>query len=200
MPEDSAPKIRTGGRPRSKSFLRISLENPYAQLGVSPTAPTDEITNRISTLLTEAKKRVRARASKSTDDPDEKEILRLQKIDEQIGDPKRRKAYDEKYPQNIMLTVQPIAAEQAWVRHRRAGLISEWLYDELGESSFLPTPRCLRLWTPSGLDQSTLDFLTRYVQAETTVHPSAAAPAAPLEEPESPNLSLKDLERFIKES
>lgn len=198
MPDDNSAKPRSGGRPRSKSFLRISLENPYAQLKVSPNAPTNEIANRISALTTEAKRRVRAKVSKSDVDPDEREILRLQKIDEQIGDPSRRKLYDEKHPQNIMLTVQPIVTEQSWTGHRKAGLISEWLHDELGETAFLPTPSCERLWVPAGMEPETLEFLTQYLREDSSAQQAPVVGTA-MEESAVPSLSLTDLERFIKE-
>ncbi len=183
MNDDSAAKPNVGGRPRSKSFLAISLENAYAQLGVSPLATSDEITNRINALLGDARRRVRAKASKPENDPDEQEILRLQKIDESIGDPKRRAAYDQKYPQNILLTVQPSSTETAWLRHRRAGLISEWIRETLGEDSWVPTPRCLRLWVPTRLDRSMLDSAV-----------GATQPTPPIEAA-SP-LSMQDLQRL----
>jgi hypothetical protein len=163
-----------GSRPSAKSFLEISGENPYAQLGVSPLAPTGEISTRINTLLAQARRKVLAKAAKSLDDPDEKELLRLQKIDQEIGEAKRRRTYDERNPQNILLTVQPSASEQAWLRFRRAGLISEWVHQTLsgdcgggyGEMAFLPTANCARLWAPSGLDEAVLTFLAEFEQAE----------------------------------
>lgn len=197
MPEDRPSKARVGSRPRSKAFLRISLENAYAELGVSPLASTDEIASRISALLAEARRKIRAKAAKLANDPDEEEILRLQKIDEQIGDPKRRKMYDEKYPQNILLTVQPSATEQAWLRHRKAGLISDWVYELLGETAFAPTPRCLRLWAPSGIDRPILDLLAEHSPTET----ASQTPTVPLpsEEPAVAHLDVDDLERLTKE-
>lgn len=198
MLDDRGAKPHFGNRPRAKAFLRISLENAYAQLGVSPLASTEEISNRISALLAEARRKVRAKASKSPDDPDEKEILRLQKIDEAIGDPKKRKLYDEKYPQNILLTVQPSAAEHVWLRHRKAGLISEWVYDMLGEAAFCPTPSCLRLWAPSGVDQLLLDFLAEHLRAE-MASGNASAGTRPVEESAMAHLSVDDLERLTKE-
>ena len=197
MPDDSKSRARGDRRPRSKAFLRISLENAYAELGVSPLASTEEIANRISGLLAEARRKVRAKASKSVNDPDEKEILRLQKIDEEIGDPKRRKIYDEKYPQNILLTVQPSDAEQAWLRHRKAGLISEWVYETLGETAFAPTANCLRLWAPSGVEQPILDFLAEHSTTNTTSPKQGVPP--PADELTIGHLNVRDLERLTKE-
>jgi hypothetical protein len=197
MAEDSPSKPRGGGRPRSKAFLRISLENAYEDLGVSPLTSNDEIAARIGALLAEAKRKVRAKATKSVDDPDEREILRLQKIDEEIGDPKRRKIYDEKYPQNILLTVQPSLAEQAWLRHRKAGLVSEWVYEMLGEAAFAPTPHCLSLWAPSGVERPILDFLAEH--SPTDMAPQAPAVPLPIEQQTARNLDVEDLDRLTKE-
>ena len=190
MSDDSA--ARTGGRPRSKALLSISLENAYAQLGVSPLASTDEIAERISDLLSQARKRVRAKASKAANDPDEAEILRLQKVDREIGEAKRRAAYDEQYPQNILLTVQPSLTEQSWQRHRRAGLVSEWLHDSLGETALVPSPRCLSYWAPAGVDPAVLEFLEKYAESASPA-PAAGTPAT---ESDRPQVSIADLERL----
>jgi hypothetical protein len=194
MPQDDL-RSRVGAPPRSKTMLGFSRENAYAQLGVSPLVPSEEISARISTLLAEARRRVRAKASKSANDTDEQEILRLQKIDEEIGDPKRRKAYDEKYPQNLLLTVQPSPAEEVWRRHRRAGLISRWVYESVGEASFVPTPTCARLWAPSGVDRAILDFLAGFQHSGST----SGSDILPLAEPSVRPLSPDELERILKE-
>ncbi len=190
MPQDDG--ARPSARPRSKAFLKIDLQNAYAQLGVSPLASPDEITDRINNLLGQARKRVRSKAAKDANDPDEAEILRLQKIDHEIGDAKRRIAYDERHPQNVLLTVQPGGTEQARLRYRRAGLISEWIYDLVGESTVTPTPRCLCYWAPKGIEPALLDFLTKYAEAPSEPGSAASPPAEGAE----PQLSIADLERF----
>jgi hypothetical protein len=194
----SRGKSAASSRPKSKSFLRLSLDNAYAQLGVSPLASTAEISARINTQLAQARRRILAKASHSSDDPDEKELLRLQKIDRQIGDAKRRKTYDEKFPQNILLTVQPSASEQAWTRHREAGLISEWIYEGLGEAGFLPTPRCLRLWAPAGLEQAMLDFLAQFQRTAGASEHSSMGDAK-TQETEPGQLTIHDLETMLNE-
>ena len=196
MAADDRTNSPLGGRPRSKSFLRLSLDNPYAELGVSPLATTEEIANRISELRAKAMRRSRATASRSTDDENEKEVLRLDKINDEIGDAKKRSRYDELFPQNILLTVQQSPAEQAWLRHRKAGLITEWLYDVLGEDAFLPTPRCVRLWAPSEVEPQVMDLLAPFAAEEPT------APSASTRRPAEGAVStpsVDDLERIIKE-
>src|ERR1700693_5411185 len=193
MPEDKLPGRGVGGRTRSKTFLRLDRKNAYAEIGISPLASTEEIEKRIGDLRGKAMKRVRSQASGSAED--ECEIERLDRVHEQIGDPRKRKSYDERYPQNILLTVQPSATEQVWLRHRRAGLISEWIYGVLGETAFVPTPACVRLWAPSGLDQAMIEFLEQYVDSG----PVAATPDIP-PEPLAEAPTMSDLDRFIKET
>jgi hypothetical protein len=177
MPED---KLRSGSRPRSKLFLSLDLKNAYTRLGVSPLAPDKEISDRIGKLRTAAVKRLRAKGNASVDDPDQQEAFRLDKIEEEIGDPRKRKAYDERHPQNILLTVQPSPTEQAWARHRKAGLISRWIQSELSEDALCPTPSCPRFWAPAGLDAELLSFLSAHAEAETgeTASPQKSQPSA----------------------
>jgi hypothetical protein len=151
MAEPKGAKTNTKKRPRSKRFLSMSQDNAYARLGVSPLASTDEIATLISKRRGEAMKRAKAQAQRGGEA--QEEILFLDRIHEEIGKPAARKNYDEKHPQNVLLTVQPSQAEQAWLPHRRAGLISEWLREELGEGEFVPSPNCLTLWAPGGLDE-----------------------------------------------
>ena len=189
-------------RPQSKAFLRINLDNAYAQLGVSPLAPTADISTLINKQLAQARRNILAKATRAADDPDEREQLRLQKIDGQIGDAKRRKVYDEANPQNILLTVQPSASERAWARYSKAGLMTEWLREEYdsaagarAEPPFLPTPNCLRLWAPAGIDDRILDFLADF----TVAAPAGDAPLPPgATAGVKSRLTIQDLEQVLE--
>jgi hypothetical protein len=176
-----AAKAHSGKRPRSKLFLSLDLKNAYARLGVSPLASDKEISDRIGKLRAAAVKRLKAKGNAAIDDPDRQEAFRLDKIEEEIGDPRKRKIYDERYPQNILLTVQPSPSEQAWARHRKAGLISKWVQNELGEDALCPTPSCLRLWAPSGLDAELISFLGEY-SAGDTPQPASTPPQLPADD------------------
>jgi hypothetical protein len=175
-------------RPRAKRFLSMSQDNSYAHLGVSPLASTEEIASLIAKLRGEAVRRIRRGAGK------EEEVLRLDRIHEEIGKPAARKKYDEKHPQNVLLTVQPSQAEQTWLPYRRSGLVSEWLYEELGEDEFVPTPRCLGLWAPGGLNEQLIAVLARFgvENAEGGVAPPPSGDGVPRVLP-------SDLERLLKE-
>jgi hypothetical protein len=177
-----AAKARAGKRPRSKLFLSLDLKNAYARLGVSPLASDKEISDRIGKLRASAVKRLKAKGNAAIDDPDQQEAFRLDKIEEEIGDPRKRKVYDERHPQNILLTVQPSPAEQAWARHRKAGLISNWVQNELGEDALCPTPSCLRLWAPSGLDPELISFLSAYDAGDAPRSASPQPPQTPADE------------------
>jgi len=190
-------------RPQSKRFLHISLDNAYAQLGVSPLAPTADISTLINKQLAQARRNVLAKANRAAGDPDEKEQLRLQRIDSQIGDAKRRKAYDEANPQNILLTVQPSASERAWTRSSKAGFISEWLREEYDRAvepgtqpPFLPTTNCFRLWAPAGVDEHTLKFLAHFMLAAPAEDRSSLTDAST---GSTNRLTLHDLEQALKE-
>src|SRR5262245_39778712 len=156
-------KARAGKRPRSNLFLNLDLKNAYARLGVSPLASDKEISDRIGNLRSAAVKRLKAKGNTAVDDPDQQEVLHLNKIEEEIGDPGKRRVYDERHPQNILLTVQTSPVERAWVRHRKAGLISNWVQGELGEAVLCPTPSSPRLWALSGLEAEVLEFLSAFV-------------------------------------
>lgn len=209
MPVDDAKKsslsgIAHGTRPNAKSFLQISGDNPYTKLGVSPLAPTAEISLRINTLLAEARRRILAKGAKVADDPDEKDLLMMQQIDKEIGDPKRRKQYDETHPQNILLTVQPSASEKAWQRYRRSALISEWIWESLraeapagyGEQAFVPTHNCLRLWAPSGIGTPEAEFLGAF-EAETASRKASTDASARMPEADPAKLTVSYLESII---
>jgi hypothetical protein len=192
MTESKSAKTNLNQRPRSKRFLRMSQDNAYAHLGVSPLASTEEIDALISKLRGEAVRRVRRGVG------EEEEVLRLQRIHEEIGKPAARKKYDEKHPQNVLLTVQPSQAEQAWLPYRRSGLISEWLYEELGQDEFLLSPRCLGLWSPGGLDEQLTAVLSRFVNEKGTGADASTDPSMPAEDEWLPVLP-SDLERLLKE-
>jgi hypothetical protein len=168
----------------------MSQDNSYAHLGVSPLASTEEIAALISKQRGEAMRRIRRGVGK------EEEVLRLDRINEEIGKPAARKRYDEQHPQNVLLTVQPSQAEQMWLPYRRAGLVSEWLYEELGEGEFVPTARCLGLWAPGGLDEELAAALSRFGGEKAAGGgPAAQQPAGD----GAPHVLQFDLERLLKE-
>ncbi|MEI9988459.1 MAG: hypothetical protein WDM86_00325 [Rhizomicrobium sp.] len=187
MANDPVVSSRVQSRPRPHLFLAISQDNPYAQLGVSPTAQTEEINALIDQRRGEANKRLKAKGGRVADDPDERLIRELDQIGELIGDDRRRAAYDAAHPQNVLLTVQPGSVEQTMRRHSRAGLVSEWLLETAGPDAMLPTPRCRRLWAPSGADPAILEILNALAQG------TAAASA-----PEDSRISLRDLDNVTK--
>jgi hypothetical protein len=184
---------RSRARPRSKSFLTLSLDNPYARLGVSPLAPTSEIADLIDQRRSEANRRLKAKPLRAKDDPDERLVLELDEISEAIGDDRRRERYDAQNPQNILLTVQPSASEQAWRRQGRAGLISDWINEVAADETLLPTPRCVKLWAPGGVEPALRALLAEFVR-ET---PSADARPA---EATAQILSVRDLDSLTKGS
>lgn len=157
---DRPPRARA--RPRGKSLLTLNLDNPYTRLGISPTASTREIAERIDARRGEANKRLKAKAAALPDDPDEAEILELDAIHHVIGDDRNRDKYDERHPQDSLLTVQPSGASRVWQRHGRAGLVSDWIAEISGDDALLPTPRCVRLWAPAGLEKELLELLAHF--------------------------------------
>jgi hypothetical protein len=196
MAESKGAKPGQKKRPRSKRFLSMSQDNSYAHLGVSPLASTEEIAALITKLRGEAMRRIKRGIGS------EEEVLRLDRIHEEIGIPAARKKYDEKHPQNVLLTVQPSQAEQTWLPHRRSGLISEWLYEELGEDEFIPTPRCLGLWNPGGLDEQLVALLARFGAENAEGGGAGASPQQQQQPPPgdgSQRVLPSDLERLLKE-
>lgn len=175
-----------GSRPRSRMFLSLDLKNAYARLGMSPLASDKDIADKIGKLRSAAVKRLKAKGNATIDDPDQQETFRLDKIEEEIGNGQKRNAYDERFPQNILLTVQPSPTEQAWARHRRAGLISLWVQGALADDALCPTPANLRLWSPGGVEAELLDFLSGYSEHDPAAAssrdtlPKAAEVAAPV--------------------
>lgn len=174
------------GRPQSKLFLTLNLDNPYAKLGVSPTAPTPEIADLIDQKRGEANRRLKGKPSHKPDDPDALLIIELDAIAAQIGDDRARSRYDELYPQNLLLTIQQSATERASRTHARAGLISSWLCEFADEDAMLPTPRCFKLWSPAPLDPGIRARLDAFAA------PSEDATAA--DHGEQRPLSLHDLD------
>jgi hypothetical protein len=141
----SAEQARAGARPRPRARVVIDPNNAYSRLGVSPLTPTDEIArilrDRRGALIREA--RARGEAGDETH-----EVAELQQIEDEIGNPRARAAYDMLHPQNELLTVQPAAAGAALDPRTRADLITAWLYDELGPDAALPHPGALAFWLP----------------------------------------------------
>ena len=190
MSDDRAHLPRSRSRPRAKSLLTLSLDNPYAKLGVSPLVPTSEIVDIIDRRRSKSNKRIKAKAARAPDDPDELMMLELDAIAELIGDDRRRSKYDERHPQNILLTVQQSAFERTWGRHGRAGLVSDWLYEFVGDEALLPTPRCLKLWAPSGIEPAVQKLLSEFG----LLQPERETPGE-----ESPGtLSMLDLDSLTK--
>jgi hypothetical protein len=176
----------------------MSQDNAYARLGVSPLASTEEIAARIAELRGKAMKLAKAKAVRSVG-TEEEEIFRLDRIDEEIGKPAARKKYDEKHPQNVLLTVQPSQAEQTWLPYRKAGLVSEWLYEELERDAFVPSLRCLELWAPGGLDEQLVAILSRFVSDKASDDGAVTQPPMPADEGLPSRVLSFDLERLLKE-
>jgi len=199
MAESKSTQSAFKSRPRSKSFLTVDRENAYLRLGVSPLASTDEIAARISERRSKAMKQAKAKAVRGVG-KEEEEIFDLDRIDEEIGKPAARKKYDEKHPQNVLLTVQPSPAEQAWLPYRKAGLVSEWLCEELGQDAFVPSLHCLGLWSPGGLNEQFGAFLTRFIREESPDTGAVKHASAAGDEGLLPRVSPSDLERLLKEN
>lgn len=196
MTEPKINKTTTKHRPRSKSFLSLDTKNAYTQLGVSPFESTDKIESIIEDLRGKAIRKAKAQATRNIDD--EAEIVRLDKLFELIGTVEKRKRYDEKHPQNIMLTLQPSSTEEAWLRHRFDGLISEWLLEELEPEAVVPSFNCLKFWAPQNLEENLLVFLAQFINVESPA--DAQADVSYFGEGDSEVvLSLKDLEKLIEE-
>jgi hypothetical protein len=134
-----------GRRPRSKTLVRIDLENAYARLGVSPLMSAESIKELINTKRREMMRRRRARGEQRFGE-EEAEMTRLQQIEDEIGTPKARARYDQANPQNELLTIQPCPRDVRFEPSRRAGLATAWLVEELGREVVLPSPDCLAFW------------------------------------------------------
>jgi|GEM_PF-3173901 len=145
-------------RPQPNSRVLIDPNNAYDRLGVSPLDDTEEIGTIIRQRRNEIKTRRGARGDQRFG-KEEEELTELQRIEDEIGVPKKRLAYDLANPQNELLTVQPSPDDQYLAPKRRAALVSAWLVEELGDSVLLPSADCLGLWAPGGVDAELLQAL-----------------------------------------
>jgi hypothetical protein len=152
-------------RPRPKARLAIDPDNAYARLGASPLATTDEIKKLLSDKRGQAMAARRARGQQAFGD-EEAEIIALQEIEQLIGTPAARAAYDREHPQNALLTVQPASRDKAFEPPRVAALVTTWLLDELGPDALLLHPDAYWLWLPGGLDPELAAQLTPFASAE----------------------------------
>lgn len=133
-------------RPRPLSPLTVDLDNAYARAGVSPTLSTEEISRR----LREKHRKLQAEAKRSGgDEALTAQLSDLSALIDQIGDPRRRAAYDAAHPENELLTVQAPRRDALAGPAERAAFVSTWLLEEAAEGELVPHPRCLALWCPA---------------------------------------------------
>lgn len=155
----SAPRL---ARPRPRARVLIDPSNAYARLGVSPL----ETTEGIKALILKKRNEVVARRNFRADQQfgkEEQEIGELDRIEKEIGTPRARAAYDLEHPQNELLTVQP--SRSSLLRGgNRASLVSAWLASELGREAFVPSPDCLSLWAPGGVDAALLRAVEAFAE------------------------------------
>jgi len=184
---DSTPS----GRPRSKSLVRVDLENAYAKLGVSPLMTTEEI-KRVAEQKRRELMRKRRTRSHQQFGAEEAEITELQQIEDLIGTPRARENYNQANPQNELLTVQPAPNDRWLDPRRRDGLITAWLVEELGQAVMLPSPESLALWAPNGTSPELAALLQMFATA-----PPSGSDATPDGNAETPSLlTLADLGRL----
>ncbi len=148
-------------RPRPKARIVLDLDNPYARLGVSPLAGIDEI----KTVASDQRGRwmAKLRSEGAAGSPEiEAKIIEIQDIEEQIGSPAGRAAYDREHPQNVLLTVQQGVRDRGFGPAGAAALITAWLAEELGPEARLVHPDALWLWLPTGGDPGVMDELARF--------------------------------------
>jgi hypothetical protein len=148
-------------RPKPYTFIQYDPNNYYAQLGVSPLTSTQEIGELITRKRNEAL-RVRGSQVQQKFGESDEAAIKFQEIDKAVGSPKKRELYDRLNPQNELLTVQPGFYDRWFNPHYRMELISAWLLEELGSERFLPSPECLPLWAPNGIDPELLTFLAQF--------------------------------------
>lgn len=134
-----------GGRPKPNSFVQVDLENAYARLGVSPLDSTANIKHAINQRLKSLRARLRRRSEQKFSEIED-EITEIQAIEARIASPKARERYDQEFPQNELLTVQPVPHDRYADPVFRSGIITAWLLEELGSRSILPTPESLHFW------------------------------------------------------
>jgi hypothetical protein len=156
-------------RPKPYTFVQYDPNNYYAQLGVSPLTSTQEIGEIITRKRNEALRSRGSQTQQKFGESDEAAI-KFQEIDKAIGSPKKRELYDRLHPQNELLTVQPGFYDRWFDPQYRIELISAWLLEELGPERFLPTPECLHLWAPHGVDPELLAFLAQF-EADSPLEP-----------------------------
>lgn len=175
-----ASRFRATSRPFPRARLVIDPNNAYARLGVSPLASTDEIKSFINDRRSQALARRRSQGREAFGEEDA-EITRLQEIEEEIGTARARTAYDQEYPQNELLTVQPSPRDRWLEPRRRAQLAAAWLREELGDQALLISPDSPELWLPRGLAAELEAALVAHVHSPTSPGPGGEArPAAPL--------------------
>jgi hypothetical protein len=148
-------------RPKSKSLVRLDLYNAYARLGASPLLSTEEIKALVQRKRKELMRKRRTRGQQQFGE-EEAEITELQEIENEIGTPKARACYDRENPQNELLTIQPSPHDRWLDPKHRARLVTAWLVEELGRDALLPSPDCLPLWAPGGIDDDLAVFLAEF--------------------------------------
>lgn len=164
------------GRPRPRALVRIDPENPYARIGVTPTASLDEIKK----VLDEKRGEAVARARQSGDTKGV-EMMRLQELATVIGNPTRREAYDRMHPWNELLTVQLPPAARALETPYRAALVTAALIEDLGPEPLLPSAHSLALWAPTGCSEELLRVVMEHRTDETAADQTPATdPAFPV--------------------
>lgn len=148
-------------RPRPSARIAIDIENPYARLGVSPLAGIDEIKRAAGEQR--ARWMAKRRSEGATGSPEiETKIIEVQDIENQIGTPAARTAYDREHPQNVLLTVQPGPRDRSFGPGGAGALITAWLIEQLGPEAMLVHPDAHWLWLPAGLDSVLVDELVRF--------------------------------------
>lgn len=170
----------SGGRPKPHAFVQVDLDNAYARLSVSPLESTASIKSVINQKLKELRAQLRRRSEQKFSAVED-EITEIQKIEARIASPKARERYDQEFPQNALLTVQPAPHDRYADPVFRAGVVTAWLLEELGPRCILPTPESLRLWaSDKELDQLRPDDRSSEVAGQNSVPESpGVAPADP---------------------
>lgn len=156
-------------RPRPKARVVIDPDNAYARLGVSPLSSLDEIKQ----TLRERGNKLRRAARMQEGEGETEALARLQAIEDEIGSAKARLAYDQRHPQNELLTVQPSPRDRFVDTARRAELVGRWVLEELGPEARVLTAAAPAWWMPGGVSDALREALAPYV--------TEAAPAAVVE-------------------
>lgn len=180
--------MTSSSRPRPKAPIVIDPNNAYARLGVSPLMSTAEIKSAILKKRSEVQKQRRAR-QRATFDRADIEMERLQRIEAEIGVPKKRAAYDAANPQNTLLTVQRAPVDRLLDGNARLDVVTKWLREVLGPDVSLPTPESLAHWIPPREDVQLQARLERHRMSKETQ--SGADKDGALRS--APQLSVQDL-------